>query len=123
MICIQRWINCFLARSIWIVPILLYILIPLLLEKTTMPFWCVIMVSLFVFICVWIAKYGFYSRIEGKIMRYLIDLSTMAVGLVVLYSAELGVLGNTLVNNDGLYIACYLSSIPAGMSTKYLIDK
>lgn len=110
-----------IACSCWLVPIYLYILIPLLLSKHPIAIDTLLISASLSFILIWVIKWKWY-RERNMRKRFLLDFFVMTAGLTVLYCMELGLISIAGNNNTWLYVVLYLTNVPSSLSNKLLLQ-
>lgn len=109
--------NRFLIRSTWAVPIYFYVFVPLILRKAGLPIALVLASAMFSFVWLWCVKWKAYQgKFNGR-KRYIVDVTVMALDLILLYVIEICAYRGTSTINFVLYISAYLTYIPALLST------
>ena len=109
--------NRFLVRSTRAVPIYFYIFVPLILRKAGLPVALVLASATFSFAWLWWVKWKAYQGKSNGRKRYIVDVTVMALGLILLYVIEICAYRGTGTINFALYISAYLTYIPALLST------
>lgn len=115
--------NQFLATSCWIVPLYFYVWIPVSLIKSSLPPILILISAAIHFLWVWTVKWKMYREKGCSSIRFCVDLSVTALGLIWLYSLALGGFAGIGVDEDILYILAYLTNIPAVITVKLFLAK
>lgn len=110
-------INYFLIRRQKTILIYFYVWIPLILRKSTISVFWVILSALISFLWYIVARYRLYSKKYGSNIRWFRDAGIMLLGCISLYSIEICVYKGTDVLNLIVYLVAFTTYIPTLLST------